>query len=65
MGEFKLGDQVTIDGVSLQGQIVSVSQYLHSSSQYLVRRYTTGNKRVSDWYYAEELNLRPTEENLG
>ncbi len=42
--------------------MVRFSHRLHSVPQYEVRRYThPEGKLVSDWYYAEELTLRPAE----
>ncbi len=62
MENFELGNRVTINGVSLDGEICCVSQRLYSVPQYEVRRYThPEGKLVSDWYYAEELTLRPAE----
>ena len=63
MGEFELGSMVTINGPSLVGQVVTVNQRLHSVKQYCVRRFESpSGKQVEDWYYAQELTLRPAEE---
>lgn len=58
MDEIKLGSQVTVNEVSLHGKVVTVNQDLHSNPQYRVRRYVEG-KAVYEWYYAEELTIRP------
>lgn len=57
-----LGSQVTINGVSLTGQVISVDQNLHSVKRFCVRTFNGNKKPVEFWYYAQELTLRPADE---